>query len=147
MEHLLVNENYPGLIKTGQHYRFNGDLISTGVLIIIVPLQVTGKIEASKWIEAGEGIEAGWGIEAEVKKVFGKNTDFYVPMQIHWPTYILTDWMKIGCEFHTIDEWKSFTDEEICAMDSCALEFWRSNKDMLIGVHDTMKQRTQDSEK
>ena len=68
-------------------------------------------------------------------------------MQLRWPVHILTDWMKIGCKFHSIEAWNSFTDGEIDAMAPNALEFWKTYKDMLISVHNTMKQQTQENGK
>ncbi len=47
--------------------------------------------------------------------------------------------MRIGCQNHSIEDWKSFTDERISQMASDALEFWNQHKSMLLGVCDSYK--------
>ena len=40
--------------------------------------------------------------------------------------------MQIGCELHTIEDWFSYSDKEILAMDGKAgLIFWNKYKEML----------------
>ena len=45
--------------------------------------------------------------------------------------------MRIGCQNHSVEAWKNFTDEEIKSMDSDALEFWSKYKTMLLVACDT----------
>ena len=52
----------------------------------------------------------------------------------HWTTYITKGQIRIGCQFHDLDVWKNFTDDEISEMDSRALDFWKQNKDLIIGL-------------
>jgi len=47
--------------------------------------------------------------------------------------------MRIGCQFHRIEKWKAFSDEEISKMDSKALYFWNQHKAMLLSLCDTYK--------
>jgi hypothetical protein len=47
--------------------------------------------------------------------------------------------MRIGCQYHSVDTWKNFTDEEISRMDSRALVFWNKNKAMLLSICDCYK--------
>ncbi|WP_151762503.1 pentapeptide repeat-containing protein [Acinetobacter junii] len=57
---------------------------------------------------------------------------------LRWPIYISgTGMMRIGCQNHSVEAWKNFTDEEIKRMDSDALEFWNKYKTMLLGACDT----------
>jgi hypothetical protein len=50
-----------------------------------------------------------------------------------WNVTITDLHMHIGCQFHEIEAWDAFTDEEIVAMDGKdALRFWRENKDILM---------------
>ena len=57
-----------------------------------------------------------------------------------WAVYIGgTGMMRIGCQNHSIEDWKSFTDEKISAMDSNALTFWNQYKSMLLNACDTHK--------
>jgi len=47
---------------------------------------------------------------------------------------ISKDYIKIGCESHTIADWKKFTDSKIKSMDSNALEFWKEWKMLVIMI-------------
>ena len=50
-------------------------------------------------------------------------------------TYLISytkDILTIGCQSHTLDKWKAFTDHEISEMDEYALEWWKLNKDIVI---------------
>ena len=40
----------------------------------------------------------------------------------------------VGCQSHTLKEWKAFTDEEIAKIDDNALEWWKKWKDTLITI-------------
>ena len=57
-----------------------------------------------------------------------------------WSIYINgVGMMRIGCQNHSIEDWKNFTDEKISAMDSNALTFWNQYKSMLLSACDTHK--------
>ena len=59
---------------------------------------------------------------------------------LNWDVQINgTGMMRIGCQNHSIEDWKSFTDEQISQMASDALEFWNQHKSMLLGVCDSYK--------
>ncbi|PCM89998.1 pentapeptide repeat-containing protein [Acinetobacter baumannii] len=45
--------------------------------------------------------------------------------------------MRIGCQEHTVEAWKSFDDARITRMDSEALEFWNQHKSMLLNMCDS----------
>jgi hypothetical protein len=45
--------------------------------------------------------------------------------------------MRIGCQNHKVEEWKSFDDERISLMDSNALDFWNQHKLMLLSMCDS----------
>ena len=53
---------------------------------------------------------------------------------MRWDVTILHGHMCIGCQHHHVDEWESFTDDEISKMDGDALEFWQANKGKLITI-------------
>ena len=57
-----------------------------------------------------------------------------------WDVTILHGHMRIGCQHHHVDEWESFTDDEISKMDSKALEFWQANKQKLITIANFTKE-------
>jgi hypothetical protein len=59
---------------------------------------------------------------------------------LYWMVYISgTGMMRIGCQEHSIERWKGFSDELISRMDGYALEFWNQHKAMLLGICDTYK--------
>ncbi|HFX6264824.1 TPA: pentapeptide repeat-containing protein, partial [Acinetobacter baumannii] len=45
--------------------------------------------------------------------------------------------MSIGCQEHSVADWKSFDDARITRMDSEALEFWNQHKLMLLNMCDS----------
>ena len=51
-----------------------------------------------------------------------------------WGVTILHGHMRIGCQHHHVDEWESFTDDEISKMDDGAMKFWQANKQKLITI-------------
>ncbi len=54
-------------------------------------------------------------------------------MQIDTYGIVFTkDILQIGCERHTIEEWKGFEDLQIEIMDDEALEWWRKWKDFIF---------------
>ena len=42
------------------------------------------------------------------------------------------DTLQIGCQRHSIEDWKNFDDEKINSMDSGALEWWNKWKDFIF---------------
>ena len=59
---------------------------------------------------------------------------------LNWTVYISgTGMMRIGCQNHSIEDWKGFTDDRISQMASDALEFWNQHKTMLLGICDIYK--------
>ena len=59
---------------------------------------------------------------------------------LNWIVYISgTGIMRIGCQEHSIERWKGFSDELISRMDGYALEFWNQHKVMLLNICDAYK--------
>lgn len=42
------------------------------------------------------------------------------------------DYLAIGCEAHSKQEWIDFTDEQIVEMDNGALEWWKQYRDIVL---------------
>src|SRR5574343_626497 len=53
---------------------------------------------------------------------------------LKWDVLISYNRLKIGCQEHSHDEWKSFSDEDISEMHDEALQFWTKYKIMLIAM-------------
>jgi hypothetical protein len=49
-----------------------------------------------------------------------------------YPIAYTKDILQIGCERHTIEAWRHFSDEAISEMDSNALEFWKKYKEHIF---------------
>ena len=56
-----------------------------------------------------------------------------------WNVTIFESNIYIGCQKHTIEEWANFTDEEISAMDSNALTWWKKYKDIIFSIIEKSK--------
>ena len=55
---------------------------------------------------------------------------------LRWPITIADTQMVIGCQAHDITRWWRFSDAQIAAMDSDALDFWKAHKVALKAVCD-----------
>jgi len=51
-----------------------------------------------------------------------------------WAPHIQRDMIRIGCQYHKTEKWDSFSDDEIVAMDSRALEWWRQWKPVIMAA-------------
>ena len=55
-------------------------------------------------------------------------------LNLTWDVLITTEYLTIGCQRHTHEVWEAFTDDEIAKMESIASEFWKVNKEWLLGA-------------
>ena len=60
-------------------------------------------------------------------------------LNLTWDILISEQYLKIGCERHTHDEWKAFCDAQIKQMESRAADFWRDNKVWILSACDAHK--------
>lgn len=67
----------------------------------------------------------------------GSNLKIYHVGQ--WEAHICPDWTSIGCQSHPNEAWRNFTDDEIDAMATHALAYWKANKDMIFAIMDSFK--------
>lgn len=56
-----------------------------------------------------------------------------------WDVTVLDDYLQIGCQRFTIEEWKAFTDEEIEELSSYGLDFWNKHKDFIFNFIEQLK--------
>jgi hypothetical protein len=45
-----------------------------------------------------------------------------------WMIGFTSTQLQIGCQSHTIQEWRAFSDEQIASMDEKALDWWKKWK-------------------
>ena len=64
--------------------------------------------------------------------LFGSNLIIY--QSGLWPAYIQEDTIRIGCQYHSVKSWESFTDEEISKMHDDALRYWKENKEIILSI-------------
>ena len=48
---------------------------------------------------------------------------------------------RIGCKYFTNVEWQNFNDDEISKMDTNALEFWNSFKQIIFSAIDSLQDK------
>ncbi len=51
-----------------------------------------------------------------------------------WPITYTADRLQIGCQNHSIEEWRGFDDETIETMAEGAIEFWHKWKDIILKI-------------
>ena len=49
-----------------------------------------------------------------------------------WSVIKCKNFIKIGCQTHSVDGWREFTDEQISRMDSKALVWWKKYKKFIL---------------
>ena len=78
-----------------------------------------------------------WGANLWGANLWGaKNTPLIIN-GLRWAVFISgTGFMRIGCQNHSVEAWKNFTNGEIKSMDSDALEFWNKYKSMILAACD-----------
>jgi len=53
---------------------------------------------------------------------------------LEWPVATSGTHIQIGCQQHSTEEWRNFTDEQISEMDNDALEFWKQFKPTILAM-------------
>ena len=62
------------------------------------------------------------------------NTDKIMLSPFGW-CHVQRDNIRIGCQYHTTEEWRNFSDEEIADMDSRrALDWWQTHKEIVLAL-------------
>ena len=60
--------------------------------------------------------------------------DLLIITGLIWPAYITKGFIRVGCQAHSLDMWRNFSDQEIAEMARGALDFWKQNKEMIIAL-------------
>ena len=53
---------------------------------------------------------------------------------LRWPVSTDGKSIQIGCQHHSVDEWRAFDDRVIAKMDEEALTFWKKYKLVVLGL-------------
>jgi hypothetical protein len=75
---------------------------------------------------------------ANLRNIIGK---VYQITGLCWQVIFTENQIQIGCEIHPVEEWKSFSDEEIAEMDNYALTFWKEYKTYILDQYDFMENK------
>jgi len=65
-----------------------------------------------------------------------KPSDLAYALIREYEVTVVKEYIQVGCEVHTIEEWASFTGGEIDDMDDGALEWWNDNKEHVFEMHE-----------
>lgn len=58
-----------------------------------------------------------------------------------WTAYIQPTHIRIGCQYHAVDQWESFSDKDISVMHQNALEYWKKNKAIIMTIAGSLIER------
>jgi len=76
-----------------------------------------------------------------------RGADLIIITWAPWTTYITKGHIRIGCQSHTLSEWREFSDNQISEMDSRALDFWKKNKELIFGLCERFEEKETVTEK
>ena len=62
-----------------------------------------------------------------------------------WTCYIRPEKIRIGCEYHSPEELKEYSDERISLMEARALNWWKRHKDAIFAIHTTFNEKSNQS--
>ncbi len=138
METIVIDENYNGVYKCDWYFKIDVDIKFPNAKIEIkIPLisskSIVGEsLEVGKWLKVGESLEVG-----ESLSIFGEKTTKYMLLAISTYQVILTtNFIKIGCQLHKVEEWEGYQDKQILAMDGQkALDWWKTWKEFILTTH------------
>ncbi len=52
-----------------------------------------------------------------------------------YPVTVLREYIAIGCQIHTYEEWKKFTDADIAPMDGPdGIQWWHKYRDVILKI-------------
>ena len=76
---------------------------------------------------------------ANLKNVIGNGKEIKTLIIGTYHISYTSNQLAIGCEQHSHDIWRAFTDNEISNMDSDALDWWDLNKELIFTLLDREK--------
>lgn len=77
-----------------------------------------------------------WG--ADLRGADLRGADLIVLNLPIWVAYVHREAMQIGCQHHSHDDWRHFTDEVIGRMHENALPWWRKHKSAIFAAMDAV---------
>jgi len=81
---------------------------------------------------SGEAQVSGEAVVYGEAQVSGEAQVISIPFLSEYKITVTDNHMKIGCQQHTIEQWRDFEDDEIAIMDDGALEWWEKHKDFIF---------------
>ncbi len=71
--------------------------------------------------------------DADLRDADLGSTDSILLTPFGW-CHVQKENIRIGCQYHTTEEWRNFTDAEIGEMESRALDWWKKNKPVVMAM-------------
>ena len=72
--------------------------------------------------------------DADLRGADLSEADLIIITWMYWTVYITPGHLRIGCKSYPLKTWEEFSDAEISAMETKALEFWKENRELIIGL-------------
>ena len=70
----------------------------------------------------------------------GNNREIKTLQLGEYYTVITSEKIAVGCQAHTLDKWKAFSDRDILEMDGKdGLAWWKQWRDVIFRVHETIE--------
>ena len=64
---------------------------------------------------------------------------------LRWPVSTDGKSIQIGCQHHSVEDWRNFDDRVIARMDGGALTFWKAHKAMILSLAEVRKNMEEQS--
>jgi predicted acyltransferase (DUF342 family) len=105
-------------------------------------LSVGGSLSVGKWIDVREWLIVGDSLDVgQFKTIMGVATTSCILISSRRYIIALDTHLKIGCEFHTYNEWRNFTERELLAMaDKDSVKWFKENKNWLLSFEKKSKE-------
>jgi predicted acyltransferase (DUF342 family) len=132
------NARLYGIVEAYDNAHIYGDAQISGSAKVYGNAQVFGYTKISGYVEAYDNariFSEGW-ITGNIQ-VYGDAIVTKVVNTIFTDEYDITitdNFIAIGCKNHSIEDWESFTDEQINDMDTEALKWWRVWKPIIFAI-------------
>lgn len=89
-----------------------------------------------------EHAKFGYGVDlrgANLSEANLNKTDMRYYKSDVYECWIQEDYLRVEWRYHTWEEWLSFSDDEIMAMEPCrSLKWWKTHKPILMSIRDTI---------
>ena len=82
-----------------------------------------------------------YGADLRYANLYGadlRGADLYILQTDIYTCWIQKEHIRIGCQYHSVDDWIGFDDEKISKMDKDALSWWKKWKPIIMQIQETL---------